>query len=204
MGRVCEPGDLMTVLTLDTIAAASTAADDSGPGSFIFIAVAIALAGAVTTLIFRRRSQASKDAATGGVADVFAFIIAPAPPLADRVAELRTLVGETTAPPRMTRYTRPVVVGNYVALTISDKKAGALVTIPASYVVSIEARPVALKPHGTLIATSYPAVWVTVRRDATEVSVALAPIVAPYDKVSPAEAQALATELAIRLGLLTR
>jgi hypothetical protein len=186
------------------IAHAAQASDDGrDPTGIILRIVAVTLTVAAFGWFFARRARKSREAATGGRADGFAFIIAPAPPLADKVAELRSLVGETSPAPRITRYSRLAVAADERGLTINDAKAGPLVTVPVSDIVSIEARPATLKPAGTLIATTFPAVWLEARRGDAQVSVALAPIVGAYNKVSPAEAQTIAMEITTRLGLPT-
>ena len=179
------------------VLAADGGFDFAGP---LFIFVAIALAAAMMSWIFSRRSKASKDAATGGVADSFAVVIAPAPPLAENIARLRELVGETSPEPKITRYTRPVVTADERGLTVSDKKLGAFLTIPAADIVSVEARPTSLRPQGTLVATSYPSVWVSVRRGDLAHSAAFTPIVGAYNKVTDAEASSIASTLSARLG----
>lgn len=182
------------------IAATSTDSDSSGLGRNIFYVVAVVIIGALVALWGRRRARATVAAATDGAVDNFAFVIAPAPPIAAKVAELRALLGAEPLTGRLTRYSRIAVTANATALTISEKKLGPIVVVPVEDIASLEMRIATFVPHGVIIPRKFPAVWLTVRHNDTEIEVALTPIVNAYDKVSEAHAEALANELRTRLA----
>ncbi|TXK17277.1 hypothetical protein [Homoserinibacter sp. GY 40078] len=102
--------------------------------------------------------------------------------------------------PRITRYTRPVVVADPSSLVISTKHR-AFLTIPASSIVSIDSGIEALRPKGVIGPRKFPAVRVSVRRGDETATIALPPITGMYDKVRQADAAALAAELAGLLGV---
>lgn len=183
-------------------ALASTSAD-AGEGSRLpFYAIMFALLVGVTLLvrkIFAGRAKGSVDAVASGALRIR---IAPAPPFPEDVARLRALLADSSAEPRITRYTVPVVTADAQALVIADKKNGQIVSIPSADVTRVEARPASIKPKGTVRTLSYPSVWVTVAREGTELVVPLTPLVGTYDKVSEKDAEAIATELAARLGVV--
>lgn len=183
---------------LTPAAAASEGFDPVGP---IIIIASVVLAALLMTWIFRRRSKASLNAATGDGSDALAFVIAPAPPWPDSVAVLRELVGETSPEPRITRYSRPVVAVDGRGLTISEKKIGRIVSVSSADVVSVEARAASIRPKGTLVESAYPSVWIRVRRGEAEGFFALTPIIGAYTKISDVEAESIAVEVASRLGV---
>lgn len=171
---------------------------------YIAIGVAVAIGVVIMTSFFGRRARASSDAVTGGNPHAFSFTIAPAPPLAETIARLRELFGETGPAPTITRYTRTAVAVIDGALVFGDRTFGRFLTIPAEDVVSVDAGPVTLKPHGMLYASTFPSVLLRVRHHDTDVDLAIAPILGAYDKVSPTQAQSIAAELTNRLALARR
>lgn len=194
----------MFFTALELVAAATTEDDGSGVAGPIFIFVFIAIAAAISTAFFTRRNRKAKQAATGGEANALAVVLAPAPPFPEALAQVRAALGETTPEPKITRYTSPVLVVGTDSIVVRDKKLGTLVTIAASDIVKLEARAAQITPKGTFMDRTYPAVWVTVRRGGTEASVPLVPVVGSYEKISEAQAQTLAAEIATRIGLGTK
>ena len=191
----------MHAFTLSIIAAA--ASDDiNGPAVVFFKWIGIAVVIVVAGILFSRRNRKSVEAATAGLVDAVAFVIAPAPPLPESIIQVRSLLGETSAPPAITRYTRPVVTVSATGVTISDKRLGLLVSIPAADIAGVEARLSTIKPKGAIVARKFPAVWITVRRAAAEAVIAVAPIDGQYEKVSLEQAQVFAREVARRVGLV--
>lgn len=181
------------------ISAVSTAEEDSGSGGFIFIAVAIAIAVAISAVVFNRRNRKTVEEATGGAADSFAFVIAPAHPLAETLEQLRSLLGSVTPAPAITRYSRPVVTVDATGVTISDKRLGELASIPVADIARIDSRATTIKPHGLLYSRTFQAVFITARRGAETVEIGLPPVAGAYDSVTAAQAQAIAAEVARRI-----
>ena len=192
----------MFTSTSTFLAAASTEDASSPFVGFVLLVLGVGLGSFIVTRFFSRKSREAVDSATGGAVDTFAVLVAPAPPFPDAIAALRALVGETSPAPQITRYTKPVVTVGSVGLTISDKKLGTLLTIPVADISGIESKPATIRPKGTILPRVFPAIWVSAKRGTAEASIALAPIVGAYTKVSPARAQAIATELAAKLGKL--
>ncbi len=169
-------------------------------GSSLITAIFIGAVVGLATWFFSRRGQKSQAAAVLRNPGSFTFVIAPAPPLADNVAALRQLVGDSSEAPKITRYTRAVVAADPAGLTVSDK-GEPFVTIPVADVVSVESRVASIKPAGTLIASNFPSVWVTVRRGGVEQVVAFTPIAGAYDKVSPQQADGIVAQVRARIGI---
>ena len=181
-------------------AATVSTADDDGPGRYIFLAVGLAIAATVTAAVYRRRDRKSTAAATGGSADTLAFVIVPASPLAEHIAQVRTVLGETEPPTAFTRYARPVVTVNESELVISDKKFGVLATIPLTAIARVDARAEKVRPKGVVYPRTFQAVGVTVAHGGAETRMVLAPVVGAYESVTAAEAGALASAMASRIG----
>ena len=183
------------------ISAAASDSEGTSPVFYVIMAAIFALITFVMNRIVQRKSRKSLTAATDGLVDGYTAIIAPAPPFPDAIRRMRDLFAETTPEPRITRYTRGVVLANSTGLTISDKKNGTFLTIPAADIVSIEARTATIKPRGLILPREFPAALVTVRRSGAEAEIALVPIVGTYNKVTPAEAATFAAELSSHVGL---
>ena len=199
----------MSFTALELVAAATTEDDGSGVAGPIFIFVFIAIAAAISTAFFTRRNRKAKEdavgaSASGGAVEALAVVLAPAPPFPEALAQVRAALADTGPEPKITRYSSPVLVVGTDSIIVRDKKLGTLVTIAASDIVKLEARTAQITPKGTFVARNYPAVWVTVRRGAAEASVPLVPVVGSYEKISDAQAQALAAEIATRIGLGTK
>ena len=190
----------MTLSVAQLVYASSTETDDSDPMGFIILAVAIALASVIMGAVLRRRARKTIASATEGVENAFAFVIAPAHPLTESVERLRALIGDDSTV-AISRYSRLTVVAEASGLSITDKKAGRVLTIPSADIVSIEARKASIKPHGLPYSRTFPAVWVGVQRGATVLEVALAPLSGGYDPITMGETQALVTGLVARLDL---
>ena len=183
------------------ISAAASESEGNSPVFYIILAVGIGLVTFFSNRIAQRKSRKSLTAATDGLVDGYTAIIAPAPPFPDAIRRMRDLLAETTPEPRITRYTRGVVLADSTGLTISDEKNGTFLTIPAADIVSIEARMATIKPRGVIIPRRFPAALVKVRRSGAEAEIALVPIVGTYNKVTPVEAATFAAELSSRVGL---
>ena len=181
-------------------AATVSTADDDGPGSYIFIGVAIAIAAGVSAAIYRRRDRKNTTAATGGSTAALAFVIVPARPLDEHIAHVRAVLGETEPAPTFTRYARPVVSMDESGITISDKKFGVLATIPMTAIVRVDARAEKVRPVGLAYARTFQVVGVTVAHEGAETRIALAPVAGAYESVTAAEAGALASAMAARVG----
>jgi hypothetical protein len=191
----------MSVFVLSAIVAASSSGDDIGFARYLIPGISVAIGFAIIGWIFSRRTKANAAAAMGAAPDVLGFSIAPARPLADTIAQLRELVGDTSAAPKITRYSRPFVTVDASGLKISEKKTGAYLTVPAADIALVEAGPAKHRHQAAFVANTYPSIWLTVRHGAAEAKVAIAPIVGVYDKISRAHALALAAEISARLGL---
>ncbi|MBA8816972.1 hypothetical protein FHX48_002066 [Microbacterium halimionae] len=188
-------------LISSVLAGAGTSSDESVDIFFyIILAVILALVVFVMRWIFARRANKNVAGTAGGASDGLAIRIAPAPPFPEDVARLRTLLGATSPAPRITRYSVPVVTTDAYSLTIRDKKIGEIVSIPLKNIASIEAREAAITPKGTFIALKYPSLWITIRRETSELAMALTPIVGTYDKVRQSDVEAMAAELESRLN----
>lgn len=185
---------------ISSVFAESTSSSDGSVDIFFYVILFVLLSLVVLVMkwIFARRAKAKVAGTASGASDGRAIRIAPAPPFPDDVARVRALLGVTSPAPRITRYTVPVVVTDANALTIRDKKIGEIVSIPLNDIVSVEARDAAIAPKGTFLARTYPSLWVTVRRDTSELAVALTPIVGAYNKVGQADVETMAAELAAR------
>lgn len=188
-------------------ALASTGTGSTGVGTYIFIGVAIALGFGIVRLIANRRNRERTDevlAHSGAVAndsgELITFTVSPARPFGDGVTALRQLLGVGGEEPRITRYTRAVVVVDSHAVTLTDKKAGSLVTIPAGSIVSVAAEKVKLRPMGSYPIT-IPALTLVVRRGESEESLVLAPITGLHDAVPLPWAQQLAAAIRDKVGV---
>lgn len=182
---------------------AQTGAPSDGSTDFFFyviLAAVLALVTIVMRAFIARRAKASVAGTASGASDGPVIRIAPAPPFPEDVARLRALLGEATPAPRITRYTVPVVTTDDQSLRIRDKKIGEIVSIPLRDIASIEARDASITPKGTLLARTYPSMWVTVRRGTTELAVALTPVAGAYDKLPKSDVAAMASELNSRLA----
>ncbi len=146
---------------------------------------------------FARRGRRSLDAATGGVDDAYGFILSPAPVLLETIASIRALYGEQTPAPRVTGDRRPAVTVSTSGLTISERRAGILVTVPAADIMAVT--PGTSKV--TFAAPKYPSVLVTIRHSGSEIVLALPPLLGGTQTVSAAKAQQLASEVPRELGL---
>ncbi|MGV8885413.1 MAG: hypothetical protein ACOH1T_07470 [Microbacteriaceae bacterium] len=180
-------------------AAAEQDSEAASPVFYVIMAVGFGFVIYFSTRFANRKSRESLESASNGATEGYAAVIAPAPPFPEAISAARTLLAEPTPEPRITRYTRAVVRAGRQGLTISDKKNGTFLSIPAADIVSIIARPATIRPRGTFIPRNFPSASVTVRRGDAQVELALVPIVGMYDKVSPAEAVAFAAELNSRV-----
>jgi len=194
-------GDRMFAAVPVYISAAASESEGNSPVFYIILAVGIGLVTFFSNRIAQRKSRKSLTAATDGLVDGYTAIIAPAPPFPDAIRRMRDLLAETTPEPRITRYTRGVVLADSTGLTISDEKNGTFLTIPAADIVSIEARTATIKPRGVIIPRRFPAALVKVRRSGAEAEIALVPIVGTYNKVTLVEAATFAAELSSHVGL---
>ncbi len=190
----------MIFLPLTLVHAGNASGGAGGVNLGYYGIMAALLAGVVLLVkwIFSKRAQRSVDEVAGGTVSAR---IAPAPPLPESIARLRALVGETSAEPRITRYTVPVITASETALTIADKKIGQIVSIPAADITSVQAGVASINPKGTLKTLNYPSLWVTVTRDGAELIVPLTPLTGMYDKLSENDVESLAGALRTRLGV---
>ncbi|GAA5034661.1 hypothetical protein ACFQRL_14335 [Microbacterium fluvii] len=185
------------MVNVSRVLAQATATTDGGVdlGFYLILAAVLAVAAVVMKLIFSRRAASSTDAVVRDQDPAQVIRIPPAPPFPSDVARLRAFVGDTTPPPRITRYTVPIVTVDNTHLSIRDKKIGDIVSVPLTDIESAQMRVTTIRPKGTLLAQNYPSLWVTVRRGAATQSLALTPITGAYAKVSEAEAEAMAAAL---------
>lgn len=176
--------------------------DGSGVPATIARVVTVVVSLAILSWLFRPYNKRARKAATGGAANAFAVNIAPLPSLKSAIAELREMVGEGSPEPNINRYKRPVMTADASGLTISERKSGRWVIVPATDIVSLEARIVPMKQLGATI--KMPSVWLTARRGGgAEVSVAIAPLVGAGGKAAQAQLQEIVNELSTRIGLPT-
>ena len=169
--------------------------------SFIVLAAVLAAVAIVVRMLFARRAASNTTAVVGDLGEsALAIRIAPAPPFPDNVAHLRALLGDTSPQPRITRYTVPIVTVNESGLSIRDRKAGHILSIPVTDIASVQAGVAPIKPKGTLMTATYPSLWVTVKRGSDELAVALTPLAGAYDRVSPSKVDALAAAITARLA----
>jgi FtsH-binding integral membrane protein len=201
-------------LSTAALVSASASSSQTSPVFYIVMAVSIFIVFGIMRAISARRDQRHMGAAgvaTGDVAGIesalpegpqpMAVLVAPAPPFDAVVLRLRDLLEEATPAPKITRYTRPIVMVYDHSLSITEKKGGVFLTIPAVDIVSVTSGPATIKPRGTILPRKFPAVHVTVRRGEAEETLALVPITGMYDKVTLRQADAIATEIGQRLQL---
>lgn len=190
-----------TVLDTLRTAADAAASEDSGIVGPLIIGVFVGLAALATSAVFSRRNRKTVEAAAEEVEGGLVFIVAPAPPLPESLDALRAAFGEGPVTPALTRYSHPVITANGDGIEIRDKKGNHLVTLDRTEIVSIDARPATIKPKGTILARTWPSIWITARRGTAEATVALTPIVGAYTPLSAKDAEALAAELRRRVAL---
>ncbi|TAL40880.1 MAG: hypothetical protein EPN91_12085 [Salinibacterium sp.] len=126
----------------------------------------------------------------------FIFVVTPAPPLNQWIADVHALLGEVGAPPQLTRYHRPAVTVGASGVVISEKKLGRILTIPRLVIQGVQAGSISLKPQGHLGSTTYQTVWMAIGHRGQSLSVALTPVVGSYGTVSTIYAQSLANSIA--------
>lgn len=205
----------------------TTASEPTSPLFYVALAVAIGIALTVMQRISSKRNQKATQAvlaqsgvtpstssgtqsATGDAAPApiatdseppITFTVAPARPLPEDVAALRSLLGDSSADVRITRYTRPVVLVSGAAVSLSDPKSGAFLTIPAADVVNVTAAKEKLHPQGAL-SISRSALTLTIQRAGVQQTIVLAPITGMYDGVPLPQVQQLADAVRAKLGVV--
>ena len=183
----------MPVFSLITAASES----DDGLAGSIVRGIAIAIALMVMSILFARRGKSSLDAATGGVDDAYGFVLSPAPLLLETIAAIRALYGDQTTMPRVTRDRRPAVTVSAEGLTISERRAGILLNVPASDIVAVTSGT----SRVTFAAPKYPSVLVAIRHEGADITLALPPLLGGTQTVNAAKAKQLADEISRELGL---
>jgi hypothetical protein len=154
-----------------------------------------------SALFFTRKAKASMTAARSiGGEPAFVFVVTPAPPLNQWIADVHALLGEVGAPAQLTRYHRPAVTVGASGVVISEKKLGRILTIPRLVIQGVQAGSISLKPQGHLGSTTYRTVWMAIEHRGQTLSLALTPVVGAYGTVSAIHAQSIADSIAATIG----
>jgi hypothetical protein len=152
----------------------------------------------------RAWDSATKPEGIGDDSVRISMVVAPAPPLPETIERLRLLFGQVAPHPRITRYSRPTVMVSALGLAITEPKGGTLLEIPAENIISVRSEPALIHPKGVILARIFPSIHIGIRHGEAHDTLSVAPIHGIYEKLTPAEAAAIAGAFADLLGVDAR